>query len=142
MRKYLLLLLILTLLSCNRQTDFEKKLLEGKWVDHEGNVLTDEVDKWPSVYLRFYEDGSYRSFHIIGRETPLINEDGTQSKKPFPWSYESDEKVLIINGHKLKVMSIDGDTIRMVKDTSCLMFYDITKTQEKLKKGPGRCLGG
>jgi hypothetical protein len=142
MKKHLLFLLALSLFSCSRQSDFEKKLVAGKWVDHNGKSLTDELDKWPSVYMRFYDDGSYRAFDILGGEMPLINDDGTQSNKPFPWSYNSDEKVLMINKVILKVLSIDGDTIRMVRDTSHLMFYDITKTHEKLKKGPGRCLGG
>ncbi|MHA3787468.1 hypothetical protein ACX0HA_04595 [Flavobacterium hauense] len=141
-RHFLLLLLAIVLFSCNRQSDFEKKLIEGKWVDHEGDALTDEIDKWPSVYLRFYEDGSYMNFHITGSEMPLINDDGSESKEPFLWSYDPDEKVLMVNKRKFKVLSIEGDTIRMVKETSHLMLYNIDKTYPKLKKGPGHCLGG
>lgn len=142
MKKHLLLLLVITLFSCNRQSDFEKKLIKSKWVMFEGKSLTDELDRWPSDYVQFYDNDSLRYFDITGSLLPQIDNEGTIINEPVKWSYIPNSKEMIINGHKLKVMSIEGDTILMVKDTSYLMLYNIDKTHAKLKKGPGRCLGG
>lgn len=143
MKKYILfLLLALSLFSCNKQSEFEKRLVKSKWVLLDSEDLKGEFDEWPSGYCRFLDDGSYKNFDITGSEMPFINNDGSERKEPFLWSYDSDEKVLMINNHKLKVLSIEEDTIRMANDTFRAMLYNIDKTHAKLKKGPGRCLGG
>ena len=142
-KHFLFLLFAITLLSCNSQSDFEKKLVKSKWVYHEGKTLTDEIDRWPIDYYTFTEGGLFKCFWISsGEEREGVNDDGSANNDPIFWSYDSDKEELIINNLKHKMLSIEGDTIRLKRDTTNIMFYNIDKTQVKLKKGPGRCLGG
>jgi hypothetical protein len=143
MKKYLFLLFLLTLFSCNRQTDFEKKLVKSKWVMFKGKALKEEVDRWPNSYFIFKEDGTTKSCDMLSdQEDMLINKDGSERLEPLHWSYNDATKELNIEDTKLKMLSTEGDTIRFLRDTTTIMIYNIDKTEAKLKKGPGRCLGG
>lgn len=142
MKRILFLLFALALFSCNRQSDFEKDLIRGKWVMFKGKSLKDEHDRWPNAYSRFFDGGEYKILDVYSdtEEQPIaIN---GEKIKPKDWSYISEEDKLIISGNEFRVLSVKADTLYMRKDTIDFILYDITKTQEKLKKGPGRCLGG
>lgn len=108
-----------------------------------GKALKEEVDRWPNSYFVFAEDGTatiydmYSDIEIMG-----VNDDGSEISEPMHWTYKPDEKDLIINDVTLKVLSTEGDTIRLLRDTTNSMLYNIDKTYTKLKKGPGMCLGG
>lgn len=140
MKRILFLLFALAMFSCNRQSDFEKKLLAGKWVMHEGQSLTDEIDKWPATYYKFFDDGDYKIMHMpSATEMPGVDDI---KPKSLTWRYIGEDKTLVIYGVKLKVLFTKADTIYMQRDTTNFMLYNIDKTYSKLKKGPGRCLGG
>lgn len=143
MKKYLLVLLMTATLSCSQRSAFEYKLIESKWVMFVGKTLKEENDKWPNGYFIFREDGSANSVDIYSDEENIrMNEDGSIIHQPLLWSYKSGSKELILNDVKLKVLSIEGDTIHLLSDTTNIMLYNIDKAQAKLKKGPGMCLGG
>lgn len=109
----------------------------------EGKALKEEIDKWPNSYTIFKEDGIVKSFYLYSDEEHMrINDDGSERKDPFFWSYNSDNKELIINNINLKILLVEGDTIHLLRDTTNIMLYNIDKTEAKLRKGPGRCLGG
>jgi len=134
-----------TLFSCNRQTDFEKMLIGSKWVLHEGKTLEKELDKWPNSYYLFKNDGTIKDFFMYPDgdvENMNVNADGSEIIDHLIWNYNSDNKELSIDVHKLKVISVEGDTIRLLLGTTNIMLYNIDKTYDKLRKGPGRCLGG
>ncbi|PZR24429.1 MAG: hypothetical protein DI539_00185 [Flavobacterium psychrophilum] len=142
MKQLLFLLLAVALFSCHTQSYFEKDLIRGKWVMFEGKSLKDEHDRWPNAYFRFFDCGEYKNLDVYSdtEEQPIaINGEKIKLKN---WSYIPEEDKLIIYGNEFRVLSVKADTIYMRKDTIDFILYDITKTQEKLKKGPGRCLGG
>lgn len=136
MKKTILLLSLLVLISCEKRSDIEKMLIDGKWVLFKGSTLRNEVDKWPNGYIKFHENGSFKNYTL--EDEPEIYEQ----REYLKWEYISSNNKLIIKDHELKILSIEGDTIHMLRDTVDIMIYDIKKTQAILKKGPGRCLGG
>ncbi|PZR24428.1 MAG: hypothetical protein DI539_00180 [Flavobacterium psychrophilum] len=143
MKQLLFLLLALALFSCNRQSDLEKKLIASKWVVLEGKTLEKEGDKWPSDYYTFHADGEFKSLYMYSdEESTRFGNDGSVINDPMLWSYDADKKILILNGHKCKVLAVESDTVFLVRDTTHLILYNIDKTYPKLKKGPGHSLGG
>ena len=107
-----------------------------------GKSLEEEIDKWPNRYFVFNSDGTVKSFWLNSGEENMIDDNGNQVLKPFSWKYDLSTEELTIKDFKHKILSIEGDTIHMLRDTSHVMLYNINTTYVKLKKGPGRCLGG
>jgi hypothetical protein len=130
---FLLLPLIVFLFGC--KSDFEQKLVKSKWVLCSGTKCN---DKWPNTYYRFYENGEYEDVFLYSDIGSRFSEDSLL----LFWKYEPKDNKLIMSGIELQIISIEGDTIRMRKDTTNVMLYNIDKTHAMLKKGPGRCLGG
>lgn len=137
MKQLLFLLLAIALFCCNRQSALEEKLIKSKWVLYEGTTLRNEFDKWPPTYLRFYDNGKVKEC-LISSEVVFISKK--QAKIRDDWKYTSEK--LNLFGKEFKVLAVEGDTIRLQRDTTNFMLYNIDKTYPKLKKGPGRCLGG
>lgn len=130
MKRLLFLLLVITLISCKKEEDFEKKLTQSKWVYYPDEKF--DKDSWPPFYLKFYEGGSCKGFHLSGAEYNV-----KQSSKR--WEYSPEGKKLVVNGHEFKVLSVEGDTIHMLSKQYNLkvMLYNVDKTLARIKRGPG-----
>ncbi len=139
MKKYLLLLLVLALFSCDRRTDFEKKLIDSKW------IFSMEPSNSASYYIRFYEDGNYKCFGVFSNI-----EEEIPTKPLQKWGYLPEEEKLIFFGSEFKVTSVQKDTlIYMVKGSTKYSLYNypnadgsIVEPLPPLQKGPWRCEGG
>ena len=138
MKQLLFLLLALILFSCDRQSDLEEKLIKSKWVVLEGKNLKKETDNWPNDYYVFEADGVFKSLLMYSdEENTIFNDDGSVRNTPLLWNYDANKKILTINGHKCKVLAVDNDAIRMLRDTSHFTLYNIDKVYPKLKETSG-----
>ena len=126
MKKYLFVLLLLTLFSCNRQTDFEKKLLKSKWVYYPYYKVENKLDI--RTYLKFYEDGTAKNLDIDSAEENFNFYEG--KKTDDTWEYSQKDKKLIIFGNEFKVLSVEDDTIRLFKkDEYKVLLFKIEKNK-------------
>jgi hypothetical protein len=138
MKIILLVLSVLSLLACDVKTDFENKLIKSKWVVY--SDANGRKEQWPNSYFRFYADGKFDILHLPSDVSLPVTSEGQEQL--HDWRYEPEHKKLVISGYEFNVIAIEADTIRMIKDTSRVILYNIDNTYTKLKKGPGRCLGG
>lgn len=141
MKQLLFLLLAFTLFSCNRQSDLEKSLTNGKW------TFFMEESRSASYYIRFYEDGNYECYGIFSN-IELIKDNG--NKPSQKWKYLPEDKKLIFFGKEFKVTSIEKDSvIHMVKDGTKFSLYNYPNADGSIpfepstpSKGAWHCEGG
>jgi len=135
MKKYLFVLLLLTLFSCNRQTDFEKMLIDGDWTFHM------EENRWSTFFIRFYEDGSYKCFDASGTDF-----NGADTRKiSQKWEYKSEDNKFIFLGREFKITSSEQNIIHLTGNNTSFTLVKSMNTipePEAIEEKSWRCLGG
>lgn len=101
--------IILTLFSCNNKTEFEKHLINNKWVYNPYNKFQNNIEF--NYYLKFYDNYSYKNY-FIKSNVEFVMLDRTEENL---WKYNEKNKTLTISNNEFRILSINktSDTISM-----------------------------
>ena len=104
-----LAIIILTLSSCRNKTEFEKHLINNKWVYNPYNKFQSNIDF--NYYLKFYDNNTYKNY-FIKSDLEFVMLDRTEENL---WKYNEKNKTLTISNNEFKILSINktNDTISL-----------------------------
>ncbi|WP_313580456.1 hypothetical protein [Chishuiella sp.] len=108
MKLYIKLILItLTLFSCSNKAEFEKHLINNKWVYNPYNKFQSNIDF--NYYLKFYDNYSYKNY-FIKSDLEFVMLDRTEENL---WKYNEKNKILTMSNNEFRILSINkaNDTI-------------------------------
>lgn len=104
-----LAIIILTLSSCSNKTEFEKHLINNKWVYNPYNKFQSNIDF--NYYLKFYDNNTYKNY-FTKSDLEFVMLDRTEENL---WKYNEKNKTLTISNNEFKILSINktNDTISL-----------------------------
>ncbi|MDM1073758.1 hypothetical protein HX001_14810 [Empedobacter brevis] len=104
-----LVFIILTLFSCNNKTEFEKHLINNKWVYNPYDKFQNNIEF--NYYLKFYDNYSYKNYFIKSNVEFVMLERTEENL----WKYNEKNKILTISNNEFRILSINktNDTISM-----------------------------
>jgi len=104
-----LVFIILILFSCSNKTEFEKHLIDNKWIYNPYNKFQSNIEF--NYYLKFYDNYSYKNY-FIKSDLEFVMLDRTNENL---WRYNEKNKTLTISNNEFIILCINktNDTISL-----------------------------